>query len=140
MLKNRQYEVLVDFFNTDTINTDMTFKQFDYGTSTIKFITRYKGNNIELQEGEQIIVVFQYKNNVVANKVEDNTKYNIPRSMDEEGNIVVNVPKQILKNQGTVHCEIVILNELNGNRKTSPNITFSIVKSLIDLEHLNNGE
>ena len=140
MLKNRQYEVLVDFFNTDTINTDMAFKQFDYGTSTIKFITRYKGNNIELQEGEQIIVVFQYKNNVVANKVEDNTKYNIPRSMDEEGNIVVNVPKQILKNQGTVHCEIVILNELNGNRKTSPNITFSIVKSLMDLEHLNNGE
>ena len=140
MLKNRQYEVLVDFFNTDTINTDMAFKQFDYGTSTIKFITRYKGNNIELQEGEQIIVVFQYKNNVVANKVEDNTKYNIPRSMDEQGNIVVNVPKQILKNQGTVHCEIVILNELNGNRKTSPNITFSIVKSLMDLEHLNNGE
>lgn len=140
MLKNRQYEVLVDFFNTDTINTDMAFKQFDYGTSTIKFITRYKGNNIELQEGEQIIVVFQYKNNVVANKVEDNTKYNIPRSMDEEGNIVVNVPKQILKNQGTVHCEIVILNELNGNRKTSPNITFSIVKSLMDLEHLDNGE
>lgn len=140
MLKNRQYEVLVDFFNTDTINTDMTFKQFDYGTSTIKFIIKYKGNSIELQEGEKVVVVFQYKNNLVANKVEDNTKYDVPKSMDEEGNIVVNVPRQILKNQGTVHCEIVILNELNGNRKTSPNITFSIVKSLMDLEHLDNGE
>ena len=140
MLRNRQYAIEVDFFTTEQIETSMSFKQFDYGTSNISFLLTSKGEQIQISEDEEIIVIFKLKNNIVANRINNQIQGEVVALTQEDGTITVDVPKKILKNQGTVHCEIVIVNKVNGNRKTSPNITFSIVKSLVDFEQLIDGE
>ena len=118
----------------------MSFKQFDYGTSNISFLLTSKGEQIQISEDEEIIVIFKLKNNIVANRINNQIQGEVVALTQEDGTITVDVPKKILKNQGTVHCEVVIVNKVNGNRKTSPNITFSIVKSLVDFEQLIDGE
>ena len=140
MLRNRQYAIEVDFFTTEQIETSMSFKQFDYGTSNISFLVTSKGEQIQISEDEEIIVIFKLKNNIVANRINNQIQGEVVALTQEDGTITVDVPKKILKNQGTVHCEVVIVNKVNGNRKTSPNITFSIVKSLVDFEQLIDGE
>ncbi len=140
MLRNRQYAIEVDFFTTEQIETSMSFKQFDYGTSNISFLLTSKGEQIQISEDEEIIVIFKLKNNIVANRINNQIQGEVVALTQEDGTITVDVPKKILKNQGTVHCEVVIVNKVNGNRKTSPNITFSIVKSLVDFEQLIDGE
>ena len=140
MLWNRQYAFEVDFFTTEQIETSMSFKQYDYGTSNISFLLKSKGQEIQLSEDEEIIVIFKLKNNIVANRVDKPVQGEVVASTQDDGTITVDVPKKILKNQGTVHCEVVIVNKVNGNRKTSPNITFSIVKSLVDFDELLSGE
>lgn len=140
MLRNRQYAIEVDFFTTEQIETSMSFKQYDYGTSNISFLLKSKGQEIQLSEDEEIIVIFKLKNNIVANRVDKPVQGEVVASTQDDGTITVDVPKKILKNQGTVHCEVVIVNKVNGNRKTSPNITFSIVKSLVDFDELLSGE
>ena len=140
MLRNRQYAIEVDFFTTEQIETSMSFKQYDYGTSNISFLLKSKGQEIQLSEDEEIIVIFKLKNNIVANRVDKPVQGEVVASTQDDATITVDVPKKILKNQGTVHCEVVIVNKVNGNRKTSPNITFSIVKSLVDFDELLSGE
>ena len=140
MLRNRQYAIEVDFFTTEQIETSMSIKQFDYGTSNISFLLTSKGEQIQISEDEEIIVIFKLKNNIVANRINNQIQGEVVALTQEDGTITVDVPKKILKNQGTVHCEVVIVNKVNGNRKTSPNITFSIVKSLVDFEQLIDGE
>ena len=140
MLRNRQYAIEVDFFTTEQIETSMSFKQFDYGTSNISFLLTSKGEQIQISEDEEIIVIFKLKNNIVANRINNQIQGEVVALTQEDGTITVDVPKKILKIQGTVHCEVVIVNKVNGNRKTSPNITFSIVKSLVDFEQLIDGE
>ena len=140
MLRNRQYAIEVDFFTTEQIETSMSFKQFDYGASNISFLLTSKGEQNQISEDEEIIVIFKLKNNIVANRINNQIQGEVVALTQEDGTITVDVPKKILKNQGTVHCEVVIVNKVNGNRKTSPNITFSIVKSLVDFEQLIDGE
>lgn len=140
MLRNRQYVIEVDFFTTEQIETSMSFKQYDYGTSNISFLLKSEGQELQLSEDEEIIVIFKLKNNIVANRINNQIQGEVVASTQDDGTITVDVPKKILKNQGTVHCEVVIVNKVNGNRKTSPNITFSIVKSLVDFEQLTDGE
>ena len=69
MLRNRQYAIEVDFFTTEQIETSMSFKQFDYGTSNISFLLTSKGEQIQISEDEEIIVIFKLKNNIVANRI-----------------------------------------------------------------------
>lgn len=138
MQRNRDYTIEVDFFKTDPIESSISFKQYDYGTSNIRFLLKYKGEKLRLNENEKIISIFKYRNSIVANKIDESIQHDV-QLLEDDGGIIVQIPQEILKNQGTVHCEIVIFNEVNGNRKTSPNITFSIIKSLIDFKDLNNG-
>lgn len=140
MQRNRDYTIEVDFFKTDPIETSMSFKQYDYGTSNISFLLKSEGQEIQISEDEEIIVIFKLKNNIVANRVDRPVQGEVIASTQDDGTITVDIPKKILKNQGTVHCEVVIVNKVNGNRKTSPNITFSIVKSLVDFDELLSGE
>ena len=111
----------------------MSFKQYDYGTSEIRFSLFSKGEILQLEEDEEIIIVFKCKNNITAERVE---KTEIGRSgiLNEDGTVTTYIPKQVMKNQGTTHCELVIINKVNGNRKTSPDISFTIVKSLVDVD------
>lgn len=133
MRRNRDYAIEVDFFNTDPIESSMSFKQYDYGTSEIRFSLFSKGEVLQLEEDEEIIIVFKCKNNITAERVE---KTEIGRSgiLNEDGTVTTYIPKQVMKNQGTTHCELVIINKVNGNRKTSPDISFTIVKSLVDVD------
>lgn len=140
MVRNREYTIPIDFRSTDTVETSMSFKQYDYGTSNISFLLKSEGQEIQISEDEEIIVIFKLKNNIVANRVDKPVQGEVVASTQDDGTITVDIPKKILKNQGTVHCEVVIVNKVNGNRKTSPNITFSIVKSLVDFDELLSGE
>ena len=133
MQRNRDYTIEVDFFKTDPIESSISFKQYDYGTSEIKFSLFSKGETLKLEENEELIIVFKCKNNITAERVE---KTEIGKSgiLNEDGTVTTYIPKQVMKNQGTTHCELVIVNKENGNRKTSPDISFTIVKSLVDVD------
>ena len=133
MQRNRDYTIEVDFFKTDPIESSISFKQYDYGTSEIKFSLFSKGETLKLEENEALIIVFKCKNNITAERVE---KTEIGKSgiLNEDGTVTTYIPKQVMKNQGTTHCELVIVNKENGNRKTSPDISFTIVKSLVDVD------
>lgn len=133
MQRNRDYTIEVDFFKTDPIESSISFKQYDYGTSEIKFSLFSKGETLKLEENEELIIVFKCKNNITAERVE---KTEIGKSgiLNQDGTVTTYIPKQVMKNQGTTHCELVIVNKENGNRKTSPDISFTIVKSLVDVD------
>ena len=145
MRRNRDYAIEVDFFSTEPIESSMSFKQYDYGTSEIRFSLFSKGEILQLEEDEEIIIVFKCKNNITAERVEKTVrlvsgedvlypKTLITNILNEDGTVTTYIPKQVMKNQGTTHCELVIINKVNGNRKTSPDISFTIVKSLVDVD------
>lgn len=139
---SREYTVVVDFKSTDTIQTDITFKQYDYGTSTINFDMRYNGNQLFMASDEEAVVVLKCKKTITTTNNLNTFQAIRARSVELiGGNILsVGIPKVILKNYGLISCEIVIMNKLNGNRKTSPNVTFSIINSLLDFENLLEGQ
>ena len=86
MRRNRDYAIEVDFFSTEPIESSMSFKQYDYGTSEIRFSLFSKGEILQLEEDEEIIIVFKCKNNITAERVE---KTEIGRSgiLNEDGTV-----------------------------------------------------
>ena len=50
MRRNRDYAIEVDFFSTEPIESSMSFKQYDYGTSEIRFSLFSKGEILQLEE------------------------------------------------------------------------------------------
>lgn len=136
MQRNREYAIEVDFFETEPIESSISFKQYDYGTSEIKFILYSKGETLQLQEDEEIVIVFKCKNSIIAERI-DKIEVSRRGQLNEDGTIIAHIPNQVMKNQGTAHCELVIVNKTNGNRKTSPDISFVIVKSLVDVDFEN---
>lgn len=139
MVKNREYTVSVDFLSTDTVETPITFKQFDYGTSTINFVLLYEGFPLIVRDVEEIVAVFKAKSNIVTDRQQSPVKAKT-LTINPDGTLTVLVPKQILKNNGVARCEIVVVDKVNGDRKTSPDVSFTIIKSLLDFDDLIEGE
>ena len=139
MVRNREYTIPIDFRSTDIVETSINFKQYDYGTSTLNLQLLFDNEPLIIKETEDIYIVFKAKSNIVKNELPKSVKAKTI-TFEDDGTISVTVPKQILKVSGAINFEVVIVDETNGNRKTSPNIIFTIVKSILDFEDLVRGE
>ena len=107
--------------------------------SNNEYIYLFDNEPLIIKETEDIYIVFKAKSNIVKNELPKSVKAKTITFKDD-GTISVTVPKQILKVSGAINFEVVIVDETNGNRKTSPNIIFTIVKSILDFEDLVRGE
>ena len=128
---NRVHGIKLDFNTTEKLDTEISYKQYDVGSSFLA-IQLLHDNQIITILNETIIAIFKNGTSLITDK-NDKIVNSIAYIDDQaEGVILLPIPSEIIEKTGTVTCELVILSS-NGSRRTSPAFSFRIVKSLSKL-------
>ena len=133
----RTYNVELDFEQTAMIESEVSFKQYDYGTCTVMAKLTKGGATITLTDNDIVVAVFKNKKGdiITDNRSKAIKSKAIVKSSDE-GIIEVPIPKEILKEKGKVSSELVLIAKDKSYRRTSPAFIFFIIESLIDFDDL----
>lgn len=133
----RTYEVELDFNTTTIIKTKISFKQFDYGTSTIVAKLTNNGYPIKITEEDVVVAVFKTSQGLtIMDDSNKKVKSYATINSQEEGIINLSIPNEVIRNKGNITVEMIILNKSRDKRRTSPGFRFSIIESLIDIEEI----
>lgn len=127
----RVHPVILDMDTITPITTNIKFKQFDYGSSTVKVTLMEGSTPVNLQDKAIIGVFRDSDKNILVDK-NDELIRSVARAINvNEGTVNVVVPNDILKVAGKIECEIIVFNS-DSSRLTSPRFDFYIEPSLYD--------
>lgn len=130
---NRVYEINLDFKNTDTIMTNIAFKQYDYGTSFISLALTFNHEPADLGNDTVVAVFKSAKGKII---LDDNNRPSRAFgyvTKAAEGRVAILIPKEVLDYPGKCLCEIVSFAE-GSIRRTTQSFAFQIVSSITELD------
>lgn len=127
----RIFPVVLDMDNIVSIDTDIGFKQYDYGTSFIDAQLISQKTPLSVT-GKRIVGIFRdSRGNIFTDKEDNPISSRASILMEDNGVVRVPVPRDIISTTGKIECEIIVFNS-KLNRLTSPRFSFNIEDSITD--------
>ena len=133
----RSFPITLDFGNTNTMETNIKFKQYDYGTNFVDVQIEFNSETMDLTDCEVVAVFRGEKGNIIVDKTVPTRQ--MLRTLCQiysatQGRILLPINKQLLAENGKVFAELVIFNSDGTSRITSPTFNFNVVSSLAILD------
>lgn len=133
---DRVHSLQLDFMYTEKLITDVSFKQYDYGTSYLDISLTFNGEPCSINN-EVIVAVFKNsKNNFILDENNSPVRSFGYITNVGEGRVLIQIPDEILKVKGNCTCEIISFLPDGRARRTTQAFVFQIVSSITELENI----
>ena len=130
----RAFAIQLDFAKTSSINTNYTYKQYDYGANEIGVQVLFDGNVVQLDD-EKVFAVFKNKDGQLFFDNNNQPLRSYARIYSSEnGLIILPLPTELMRTAGTVIAELMVVAKDHSKRLTSASFKFDIVESIAFLD------
>lgn len=131
---NRTYSITLDFKETQPLITDISYKQYDYGTSFLGLTLTFEGEPAYLGN-EVVAAVFKTAKGkiILDNNNKPATAFGYITKV-EEGQALIQIPNEVLEFPGKCTCEVVSFLYNGNSRRTTQSFSFQVVSSITELE------
>lgn len=131
---SRAYDLEIDISSVTTVKTNIAFKQYDYNSCLVNIL--YHNNGELIQNIKENVVIGVFKNSNGELFIDEETNKPVQtraRTTANDSVILLSIPDAVLKQDGTVACETIIITP-EKKRLTSSAFLFTIEPSLLDID------
>ena len=131
---SRAYDLEIDISSVTSVKTNIAFKQYDYNSCLINILYHNNGELIRNIKDNVVIGVFKNsKGELFIDEETNKPVQSLARTTSNDSIILLSIPDAVLKQDGTVACETIIITP-EKKRLTSSAFIFTIEPSLLDID------